>query len=92
MGTYYLSGNDFAQTACEDCGASGPEVEQTTGLPGPELLQRADEEWNRRAEAAIEAAVLARVAPTGWKLVPVEPTQAMFDAFYDSPLLDDSEG
>lgn len=50
---------------CMICGGSGPDMGHCLG---PVCRSEAIAEWNKR------------VVPEGWKLVPIEPTEAMWEA------------
>ena len=72
--TAHLTYNWFAPV-CGRCNARGPSVKIERDSDPQEmrnLMNQADENWNRRASPAS--------APEGWKIVPVEPTGEMVDA------------
>ena len=78
--TAHLTYNWFAPV-CGRCNARGPSVKIERDSDPQEmrnLMNQADENWNRRASPAS--------APEGWKLVPVEPTEEMVNAFKSADL------
>ena len=72
--TAHLTYNWFAPV-CRRCNVRGPSVKIERDSDPQEmrnLMNQADENWNRRASPAS--------VPEGWKIVPVEPTGEMVDA------------
>ena len=78
--TAHLTYNWFAPV-CGRCNARGPSVKIERDSDPQEmrnLMNQADENWNHRASPAS--------VPEGWKLVPVEPTEEMVNAFKSADL------
>lgn len=80
--TFGFNGPDRADVVitCGNCGARGPWVRyrETKGYDLAACETEALDRWKKRAALTDRAA--RQAAPSGWKLVPVEPTPAMVKA------------